>query len=137
MSAFSLKSLHIKRKTLDNKDDEQHMSAMQLENRQSPKLPFAKSFAGHQTFAFRYSWLKKGLDLVRSDSGSFQRDDAVVQLGVGKNMVESIRHWCLATQILEEESGTRARDLRPTELGSSLLSDNGWDPYLVYRFIKT
>lgn len=92
--------------------------------------PFAKSFAGHQTFAFRYFWLKKGLDLVCGDSEAFQCDDAVVRLGVGKNMVQSIRHWCLATQVVEEEPKTRSRSLRPTTFGSRLLSENGWDPFL-------
>lgn len=65
-----------------------------------------------------------------SDSEAFQRGDAVVRLGVGKNMVQSIRHWCLATQVVEEEPKTRSRNLRPTEFGNRLLSDNGWDPFL-------
>jgi hypothetical protein len=53
-------------------------------------------------------------------------------LGVGKNMVRSIRHWCVGADILEEfhaDSG-RAMSLRPSELGRRLLSDDGWDPYL-------
>ena len=106
------------------------MLTAQLSNQELFHPPFAKSFAGHQTFAFRYFWLKKGFDLVYSDSEAFQRDDAVVRLGVGKNMVQSIRHWCLATRVVEEESRTRSRSLRPTDFGSRLLSDNGWDPFL-------
>ena len=106
------------------------MLTAQLSNQELFHPPFAKSFAGHQTFAFRYFWLKKGLDLVYSDSEAFQRDDAVVRLGVGKNMVQSIRHWCLATRVVEEEPRTRSRSLRPTDFGSRLLSDNGWDPFL-------
>jgi hypothetical protein len=77
------------------------MLTAQLSDQELFHPPFAKSFAGHQTFAFRYFWLKKGLDLVCSDSEAFQRDDAVVRLGVGKNMVQSIRHWCLATRVVE------------------------------------
>ena len=50
------------------------------------------SFSGHETFAFRYPWLKKGYDAVREDPSIFQRDDAITILGVGKNMVRSIRH---------------------------------------------
>jgi|GEM_PF-4571562 len=26
------------------------------------KVPFQKSFSGHETFAFRFGWLKKGID---------------------------------------------------------------------------
>ena len=60
-------------------------------------------FSGHQTFAFRYGWLEKGVKGVAASPGIFAAEDAIVQLGVGKNMVESIRHWCLATQMLEEK----------------------------------
>ena len=28
----------------------------------SPTLPLHGSFSGHETFTFRYAWLKKGLD---------------------------------------------------------------------------
>jgi len=94
------------------------------------KLPFGKSFAGHETFAARFTWLKKGLDQIQLDPEVFQRDDAVVRLGVGKNMVRSIRHWCLSTRIAQEENGTRGRRLAATELGIRLLGDDGWDPYL-------
>ena len=106
------------------------MLATQLSDQELFHPPFAKSFAGHQTFAFRYFWLKKGFDLVSRNSEAFQRDDAVVRLGVGKNMVQSIRHWCLATRVVEEEPKTHLRSLSPTDFGSRLLSDNGWDPYL-------
>lgn len=93
-------------------------------------IPFLKSFSGHETFAFRYSWLKKGVDLLTVDPAVFQSPEASVRFGVGKNMVSSIRHWCLATRVAEEDSHTRTRLLRPTELGKELLKDNGWDPFL-------
>ena len=38
-------------------------------------------------------------------------------LGVGKNMVRSIRHWCLAAGVIEEVAGDSAGGgLRPTDL---------------------
>lgn len=64
----------------------------------------------------------------------FTRDDAMVTLGVGKNMVQSIRYWCLATGTLEEDltvRNNRGRQLRPTRLGQLVFLDGGgWDPYL-------
>jgi hypothetical protein len=75
------------------------------------------SFSGHETFVFRYTWLKKAVDAVIHDSRIFTRDEAIVTLGVGKNMVRSIRHWGLATQVLEEEPKSRGTLLRPTNLG--------------------
>ena len=53
------------------------------------------SFSGHESFALRYLWLKKGYDALADNPEFFQRDDAMVILGVGKNMVRSIRHWGL------------------------------------------
>src|SRR5436309_10342574 len=87
------------------------------------------SFSGHETFPFRYPWLKKGFDAVREDGEVFVRDDAITTLGVGKNMVRSIRHWCLAAGILEENREGLS-GLRPTALGTLLLADAGLDPYL-------
>jgi hypothetical protein len=65
------------------------------------------SFSGHETFVFRYTWLKKAVDAVSFDPRIFGQDDAIVTLGVGKNMVRSIRHWGLATGTLEEEPKSR------------------------------
>lgn len=89
------------------------------------------SFSGHETFPFRAGWLKKGLWAVQRYGHRIfaDEDEAMTRLGVGKNMVRSIRHWCLATGILEElvDDGRR---LIATSLGDSLLQDNGFDPYL-------
>src|SRR5690606_5007171 len=56
--------------------------------------------------------------------------DALVRLGVGKNMVKAIRHWGLATGVLEEEPGSRGRLIKPSNFGLRLFGDDGWDPYL-------
>lgn len=66
------------------------------------------TFGRHETFAFRYGWLKKGLDLTLQNSAIFSQDKALVELGVGKNMVRSIRHWCLATEILQEQDSKQS-----------------------------
>jgi hypothetical protein len=88
----------------------------------------------HETFTPRYGWLKKGYEAAVSDGKVFSAQDAIERLGVGKNMVRSIRSWCLAFHILEPDEGEdlkgRKGSLRPTELGRRLLSDAGWDPYL-------
>ncbi|MCY4122427.1 MAG: DUF4007 family protein [Acidobacteria bacterium] len=91
------------------------------------------SFSGHETFPFRYTWLKKAVDAAARDGCAFHADDAAVRLGVGKNMVASIRHWGVVTGMLEEgpgRCGGRVRQLRATDLGRSLLGDEGWDPFL-------
>src|SRR5579885_1940203 len=70
--------------------------------------PPTLAFSGHETFPFRYAWLKKGLDAAADDPAVFRRDEALTALGVGKNMVRSIRHWCLAAGVIEEVGGGRA-----------------------------
>lgn len=90
-------------------------------------------FAGHQTFHPRFGWLKKGFDAVSNDPEVFSRPDAPVVLGVGKNMVEAIRFWGQAFKVITSEGkSSHSRSVRyaPTNFGSSLLGDNGLDPYL-------
>ena len=91
------------------------------------------SFSGHETFPFRYTWLKKAVDAVADDGCAFYDEDAVVRLGVGKNMVASIRHWGVVTGMLEGAPGRcggRVRQLQATDLGRNLFRDGGWDPFL-------
>ena len=86
------------------------MSAIRTEtsNRRLPSS-FAEcprfSFSGHQTFPFRYAWLPKGVTAVREDPRAFRRRDAIVRLGVGKNMVASIRFWCEALGLVTMNRG--------------------------------
>ncbi len=96
------------------------------------------TFSGHDSFQCRQLWLKKGFDYVHSNK-SFNDEDAVVKLGVGKNMVSAIRYWMRAFNIIDN------KDL-PTEFGSKLFDDNGYDPFLEdeaslwllhYQLIKT
>ncbi|SEL41315.1 DUF4007 family protein [Parapedobacter koreensis] len=80
------------------------------------------SFSGHETFACKQHWLKKGLDYIQTDN-SFGDDAAVVHLGVGKNMVTSIRHWVRAFGLLDDQD-------RPTPIAQFLFGPNGADLYL-------
>jgi len=47
-------------------------------------------------------------------------------------MVGSIRHWCLATQVLQEDTPVpdKGMVLQATAIGNALLSEGGLDPYL-------
>ena len=73
---------------------------------------WASSFTGHESFPLRYSWLSKGYKSTYDEPNFFSRPDAMVELGVGKNMVSSIRHWGLASQVWQERPGTRGRCTR-------------------------
>ncbi|PKQ45965.1 DUF4007 family protein [Confluentibacter flavum] len=81
------------------------------------------TFSGHDSFQCRQLWLKKGYDYVQQRK-NFNEEDAVVQLGVGKNMVSSIRFWLKAFNIIDN------KDI-PTEFGRRLFDDEtGYDPFL-------
>ncbi len=89
------------------------------------------TFGGHEKFVFRYGWLKKGVDALAENQDIFTDENVLVVLGVGKNMVRSIRHWCLATGLFEEtrDKGA-AHTLQLTDLARRLLMNDGWDPFL-------
>jgi hypothetical protein len=63
-------------------------------------------FSGHETFSCRATWLKKGLDFILTDgeivASRFTQPEAATALGVGKNMVNSIRFWLYAFGIIKE-----------------------------------
>ncbi|NTS40779.1 DUF4007 family protein [Flavisolibacter sp. BT320] len=84
--------------------------------------PIKYTFSGHESFQCRNLWLKKGYDYV-AQNRSFNDGDAVVALGVGKNMVASIRFWLKAFNIITPKDEI-------TDFGRHLLADDGWDPYL-------
>jgi hypothetical protein len=91
-------------------------------NSESPQV-VKYTFSGHDSFHCRQLWLKKGFDFVQ-EGNAFNNDDAVVKLGVGKNMVSSIRYWSKAYNIIDVKDN-------PTEFGIRLLdTKTGYDPFL-------
>lgn len=88
-------------------------------------------FSGHQTFVFRHGWLEKGVNLIRDNPRGFLEDDAIVKLGVGKNMVESIKYWCLQTGLIENSAESGAMGLTSfAEFIFGEEKDTGVDPYM-------
>ena len=80
------------------------------------------TFSGHESFQCRQLWLKKGYDFIKQGR-KFTEEDAVVELGVGKNMVAGISFWMKAFGMLD-------KDGELTEFADYILdSDEGKDPY--------
>lgn len=87
-------------------------------------------FSGHQSFALRNTWLTKGVLASEKNPRIFSAPDALVTLGVGKNMVESIRYWCQATQMIRDVPGARgAYEVSPWGR-HFFCGGSAWDPYL-------
>ncbi len=85
-------------------------------------------FRGHETFFVRKGWLNKGLKYVNKDSLVFMgaNGNPMDILGIGSNMVKSLRYWLQAfTLTVEPTSGKRDQHL--TSFGRIVL-DN--DPYI-------
>ena len=58
-------------------------------------------FGGHETFHLRDHWIFKGIKMLENHGDIFaQPEKSVEVLGVGTNMVKSIRHWLIATQLV-------------------------------------
>lgn len=89
------------------------------------------SFARHETFGLRYSWLPKGFRAFKDNKGAnaFSDDYATIRLGVGKNMVSSIFYWMQAADIvgkISKSASGNAFVVNP--FGEELLGQ--FDPYL-------
>lgn len=88
--------------------------------------PEKTAFGRHESFPLRYGWLTKGFHAFEKDANIFSNPDSIVTLGVGKNMVNSIRHWLRAARLIEITPDKK----ETTPLGKAILSEDGWDPYL-------
>lgn len=79
-------------------------------------------FSGHESFPCKTLWLKKGYDFVVHDK-DFNNPEAVIDLGVGKNMVASIRYWLKVFGLCQND--------QPTWIGNYLFNnEDGRDPYM-------
>lgn len=98
-------------------------------------------FAGHETFPLRYGWLKKAYDAVIETHAInpdltatiFSDEAAIARFGVGRNMVLSMKHWGLATQVLVnvDVPGSRTPRIEGGAIGDLLFGDRA-DPHLEH-----
>ena len=96
------------------------------------------TFFGHESFVCKQFWLKKGYDFFEKHK-KLNIDNAVVELGVGKNMVSAIRFWLKSFGLLNESDNIN-------DLAKFLFGEKGSDPFiedfgtvwlLHYYLIKT
>lgn len=76
-------------------------------------------FRGHETFAIRKNWISKGLKkTVEIPALFFNKDrNPMDDLGIGSNMVKSLRYWLTSVGLLREAQQSRKRIHELTELG--------------------
>lgn len=79
-------------------------------------------FSGHETFICKQFWPKKGYDFL-ANGNSFGNDSAVVELGVGKNMVAAIGFWMKALGLCNDKWTL-------SELAHFIYGKDGKDKYI-------
>ncbi|MER8944076.1 DUF4007 family protein [Mesorhizobium sp. M0915] len=85
-------------------------------------------FSGHESFACRYAWLPKAYRAISKNPAIFfDEEQAMVELGVGKNMVRSLRFW---VDVMGVASPTGDKQHRLTDFGHAVFAADGLDPYL-------
>ncbi len=92
-----------------------------------PSLDQKVRYSGHETFVCRYAWLPKVVRGLEMNPAMFKDENAaMVQLGVGKNMVRSARFWAESAGIIEETEGGWG----VTEFGNCVFGHEWYDEYL-------
>ncbi len=85
-------------------------------------------YSGHESFPLRFPWLPKAYQQLSINNRLFDNEEeAMVLLGVGKNMVRAIKFW--ATTVGIAQNGINGQ-MRVTEFGKQLLGARGLDPFL-------
>ncbi|AXI39760.1 DUF4007 domain-containing protein [Bacillaceae bacterium ZC4] len=61
------------------------------------------AYGQHQSFYLRDRWLSKGLKHLLEDERFFYDKESFEKIGLGKNMLQSLRFWIVATRVVEEK----------------------------------
>ena len=87
----------------------------------------ALKFKRHESFRIRDGWVEKALNTINENEGIsiFSKNEGVAYLGVGSNMVKSIKYWLTAMKLIQDRNNTL------TDRAKMLLK---YDPYLDLRF---
>lgn len=81
---------------------------------------------GNESFFIRDGWLRKGIKNILIDNTVFTRKDAAEILGVGVNMVKSIKYWLKASGLVKDAKNKNKTYYELTKLGEII---NKYDPY--------
>lgn len=88
-------------------------------------------FSGHQSFPLRFAWIPKTVHALSNNPSFFTEKDSFVQLGVGKNMAQSILHWCRTLGLVR--NGENKGEVVITEIAELIFSESaGLDPYIEH-----
>lgn len=79
---------------------------------------------GHESFSIREGWITKGIFEIKDNSKLFSEKNLTDILGIGTNMVKSLKYWLITAGIIKE---TKKTEFELTELGNLI---EQYDPYM-------
>ena len=86
-------------------------------------MSFKVKMKRHESFSIREGWLAKGISAIRNDNKVFSSQDATESIGIGSNMVKSLKYWMSATCLIKENN----KNIALSEFGELI---HEFDPYL-------
>lgn len=79
---------------------------------------------GNESFSIREGWLTKGIFEIKNNPKLFSRDDLTDVLGMGSNMVKSLKYWLQTANLIEE---MKKNEYKLSKLGELIYK---YDPFL-------
>lgn len=67
------------------------------------------SFSGHDKFDCKIDWIVKGLEAFNENHNIFEPselENSITRLGLGVNMIKSLKHWMKNLELIDEKSLT-------------------------------
>lgn len=86
-------------------------------------------YGQHQSFYLRDRWLNKAIRHLREDNRFLYDKEAFEKMGLGKNMVQSLKYWVVATGVVEEVYNEKRKKIH-------LITNLGKILYQYDKFIK-
>lgn len=87
------------------------------------------AYGQHQSFYLRDRWLNKAIKHLAHDNRFFYDTEAFEKMGLGKNMVNSLRFWVVATGVVREEFNNERKKIH-------IITDIGKLIYKYDRFLQ-
>ncbi len=103
-------------------------------------------YRGHETFSIRKNWLAKGIQSVAENPSIFtdKTQNPMDALGIGRNMVLSLRYWLKAVGLTEEKRNSESKKTETifTEFGKIVaendkLCEEAGTLWLLHYFLAT
>jgi hypothetical protein len=85
-------------------------------------------YGQHESFHLRLNWLRKGIKAIKNNPQFFQNKSAAEVIGIGKNMVSSLKFWMTTFGIIKESDSQLFKGY--FELSSFGRLIEVYDPYL-------